>query len=257
MARKLAFIGVLALLMVVASCSSGSTSKAPEATQPDQRGGVSPVALPRGAESVRLDPANFVPRITNLYLPLTPGTTWFYRGVDSDGKAEKIEFTVTDMTKNILGINATVVRDIVTVDGQVIEDTLDWFAQDRSGAVWYLGEEVRDYENGKLVSTAGSWEAGVDGAQPGIVMPADPKVGMAYRQEYYKGQAEDAARVLSVQEKVKVPFGAFGDVIMTKDTTPLEPGMVEHKYYAKGIGQVLSVPVSGAAGRGELVKITR
>ena len=145
---------------------------------------------------------------------------------------------------------------MVSQGGAPVEVTDDWYAQDSDGNVWYLGESTAEYENGKVVSRAGSWEAGVDGAQPGIAMPADPQVGMAYRQEYYAGEAEDRAEVLSVEEQVEVPFGHFTDVVMTKDLVPLEPRVLEHKFYAQGVGPVLALDISGASGREELIDFT-
>ncbi|HET6748137.1 MAG TPA: hypothetical protein VFL71_02660, partial [Actinomycetes bacterium] len=133
----------------------------------------------------------------------------------------------------------------------------DWYAQDDKGNIWYLGEDTKEYENGKVSSTEGSWEAGVDGAQPGILLPASPQPGLSYRQEYYKGEAEDAAQVLSVDKQAKVPFGAFKDVLQTKDFTPLQPEILEHKYYAQGVGPVLVIGVKGGASREELVRFER
>jgi hypothetical protein len=129
-----------------------------------------------------------------------------------------------------------VVDDRAWEGGQLIEKTYDWFAQDKEGNVWYFGEDTKEYEDGKVVSTKGSWEAGVDGAKPGIIMPADPKVGQSYRQEYYPGEAEDMARVLSLNDTVTVPYGSFDHVLETKEWTPLEPGFYEKKYYVGGVG---------------------
>src|SRR3954462_2004891 len=122
--------------------------------------------------------------------------------------------------------------------GKLIEKTFNYYAQDKKGNVWYFGEDTREYKNGKVTSTKGSWEAGVDGAKPGIIMQAHPKVAQSYRQEYYKGEAEDMAKVLSLNESVTVPYGSFDRVLKTKEWTPLEPSYVEHKYYAPGVGQV-------------------
>jgi membrane-associated phospholipid phosphatase len=204
--------------------------------------------LPRGSEAVELESGDFVDRIDNVYWPMAPGSKWVYR----DG-AQRVEVTVTEHTKQILGIGATVVHDVVTEDGQLVEDTYDWYAQDRWGNVWYLGEETKEYENGKVVSTEGSWQAGVDGAEAGVVMPAEPEVGQAYRQEYYAGEAEDRGEILTVDDTAQVPFGSFDGVVKTKDTTPLEPKVLEHKYYAKGIGPVLAVSVPGGS-REELLR---
>lgn len=211
--------------------------------------------LPRGAEAVTLDPADFVARIDNPYWPMSPGTTRTYHESDADGALLVVEVTVTGKTRTILGIEATVVHDVVTQSGELVEDTYDWYAQDRWGNVWYLGEDTKEYENGKVVSTAGSWEAGVDGALAGIAVPGDPQVGLSYRQEHDAGDAEDQGEVVSLSERVTVPFGSFEDVLMTRDTTPLEPDLVEHKYYARGIGPVLAVAVSSGGGREELVRL--
>ena len=207
-----------------------------------------------GEYAPEVDPADFVEAVDNPYLPLAPGSRWVYEGETADG-LERIEVVVTDERREVLGISAVVVRDTVTLDGEVIEDTLDWYAQDRAGNVWYLGEETAEYENGSVVSTAGSWEAGVDGALPGIVMLAEPVVGEAYRQEYYRGEAEDMGEVVRVGESVSVAFGEFDDVVVTEDWTPLEPEVVEEKSYAPGVGVVLEEKVAGADGeRVELVE---
>jgi hypothetical protein len=205
-------------------------------------------SLPQGDEPANLEAGDFVERIDNPYWPMAPGSMWVYR---EDG--QRVEVTVTDQTREILGIAATVVHDVVTEDGEVAEDTYDWYAQDKDGNIWYLGEDTKEFENGKVKSTEGSWEAGVDGAEAGILLPSEPKVGMTYRQEYYKGEAEDAANVLSVDERAEVPFGRFDHVLMTKDQTPLDPSLLEHKFYAKGVGPVLVMVVSGGSGREELL----
>jgi len=167
--------------------------------------GTCPVPLPQGSDPVTLDPADFVDQIDNPYWPMAPGSKWVYRETDSEGLALKVEVTVTTRTREILGIDATVVHDAVTEHGQLIENTFDWYAQDMCGNVWYMGENTKEYENGVVVSTAGSWEAGVDGAQPGVIVPADPQVGLVYREEYYEGAAEDAAEVLSLDEQALLP----------------------------------------------------
>jgi hypothetical protein len=174
------------------------------------------------------------------------GSRWVYRETDGEGGVQRVEVAVTDRTKTILGIQATVVHDVVSEDGEVIEGTFDWYAQDRWGNVWYLGEDTKEYDKGK-VSTKGSWEAGVDGAQAGVMLPGSPEVGQVYRQEYYEGEAEDAGEILSLEEQVEVPFGSYQDVLMTKDYTPLEPDVLEHKFYAQGIGPVLFVQVAGGS----------
>lgn len=211
-------------------------------------------SLPQGAEPVELDPAEFTTRIDNPYLPLMSGSRWVYRERDGEGGVQRVVVTVTDRTERIAnGIEARVVHDVVSQGGEPVEVTDDWYAQDAAGNVWYLGESTAEYENGKVVSTAGSWEAGVDGAQPGIAMPAELRAGLAYRQEYYAGEAEDKAEVLSVDEQAEVPFGHFTEVVLTKDLVPPEPRVLEYKLYAPGIGPVMTLDASGAAGREELL----
>jgi hypothetical protein len=185
---------------------------------------------------------------------MSPGSKWTYR----EGAKEHVEVTVTDKTKKVAaGIEARVVHDVVSEDGQPVEVTDDWYAQDGDGNIWYLGEDTKEYENGKVASTEGSWQAGVDGAQAGVIVPAHPAVGMSYRQEYYAGEAEDKGTVLSLDEQADVPFGHFSHVLLTKDYTPLEPKVVEHKLYAKGVGPVLTLAVSGGGGDEKLLRFEK
>jgi hypothetical protein len=218
-------------------------------------GGSNETALPQGSEPVDLDPAEFTSQIDNPWTPFAVGGKWVYRETDGEGAEQKVEVTVLDETREIMGIEARVVHDVVTEDGQLIEDTFDWYAQDADGNVWYLGENTKEVEDGKA-TTAGSWEAGVDGAEPGILVPAEPEEGMTYRQEYYAGEAEDMAEVLSLDERVEVPFGSYDGVLMTKEWTPLEPDILEHKFYANGAGVVLALTISGGSDREELVSYT-
>jgi len=194
---------------------------------------------------VELNPADFVDVVDNPYFPLIPGTNYVYELQTADG-VERTEVEVLAETKEILGITATVVRDMVSMGDKMIEDTYDWFAQDKEGNVWYLGEDVTNYENGAVKDKAGSWEAGVDGAIAGIVMFGDPTahVGETYRQEYYAGEAEDMAELLSVTESVTVPSGSFDNVVKTHDFSPLDPELQEEKYYAQGIGAVKVVDLT-------------
>ena len=214
--------------------------------------------LPQSSEAVRLDPADFTLEIDNPYWPMSPGTEWIYSETDSTGTEEKVVVTVTEETKRIAnGIEARVIRDVVSENGTPVEITDDWYAQDRDGNVWYLGEAVENYEDGKLVDSAGSFEAGVDGAQAGIAMPANPEPGLSYRQEYYQGEAEDRAVVITVgEEQVEVPFGYFTGVLMTRDIVPTEPKVQELKFYARGVGPLLSIHTDGAGGRAALVSYT-
>ncbi|OGS42155.1 MAG: hypothetical protein A3K67_01190 [Euryarchaeota archaeon RBG_16_62_10] len=201
-----------------------------------------------------IDPADFVLQVDNPYFPLVPGTTFVYEGVSEDGN-ERNEMTVTNDTKKVMNVTCVVIHDRVWLEGDLIEETFDWYAQDKDGNVWYFGEDSREISNGAVVSTEGSWEAGVDGAQPGIVMPADPTVGQEYRQEYYKGEAEDMAEVLALNESVTVPYGTFDSCLVTKDWTPLEKGIAENKYYQHGVGLVKELQVEGGTGYMELVDI--
>jgi hypothetical protein len=196
-----------------------------------------------GSYDPNIDPANFGGPIDNPYLPLKPGSVYHYR-TTTDEDTESITVTVTHGVKVILGVNCVVVHDVASVDGDVEEDTFDWYAQDKDGNVWYFGEDTRSFgEDG--VSTKGSWEAGVNGAKPGIVMKAHPKVGDAYRQEFSPGVAEDRAEVIGVGETVSVPFGTFSNCIRTKDFSDLEPDTIENKLFAPGVGEVSAEKVKG------------
>src|SRR5215208_7078446 len=183
------------------------------------------------AYAPHINPSEFTTKVDNEYFPLKPGTTFFY-----DGGAQRDEMAVTHSTKKVMGVECVVVNDKAWQNGKLIEQTYDWFAQDKKGNVWYFGEDTKEYKNGKVVSTKGSWEAGVDGAKPGIIMQAEPKVGQSYRQEYYPGEAEDMAKVQSLNESVTVPYGSFDHVLETREWTPLQPVFFEKKYYVRGVG---------------------
>ena len=236
----------LAGLVALVGCAAGTDDPSAEASAATD--------LPTGDEPVDLDPSTFTTEIDNRYWPMTPGSRWTYREIDEEGNEVTVVVTVSSETKEIAnGVTARVVRDTVTQDGELLEDTFDWYAQDADGNVWYLGEETAEFEGGEVSSTAGSFEAGVDGALPGIIMPADPRVGMRYRQEYYAGEAEDNGEVLSMAEQAEVPFGHFTDVLLTKDTITIEPDVLEYKLYAPEVGPVLVLGVSGGGGREELI----
>jgi hypothetical protein len=239
-ARFLGMGALIAALLVSTGCGMDPPPASPGASVPRN-----PAPFVKGESyHPRFNPADFVGVIDNPYFPLTPGTTLVYRGV-SHGAREVVRVAVTHETKDVLGIAATVVRDRVFVDGKLAEDTFDWYAQDRQGNVWYLGEDTKEYEDGKVVSTEGSWEAGVDGAQPGIIMLGTPRVGDTYRQEFYAGEAEDVARVKSLDESATVRYGSFDQVLMTEDWTPLEPKLRENKFYAPGVGVVFERLIKG------------
>jgi hypothetical protein len=202
-----------------------------------------------------VDPADFITVIDNPFFPLQPGSVRRYRETGDEGKLD-IVVTVMPETKVIAGVTTTVVHDVVSRDGEVLEDTWDWYAQDRAGNVWYFGEDTKEYDRGR-VSSEGSWETGVRGAKPGIIMPAKPKTGWMSRQEYLVGEAEDEGQIIGLNETVTVAAGKFTGCVKTKEWTRIEPGILEHKYYAPGIGVVAEVTVEGGTSHGELVSFTK
>jgi hypothetical protein len=197
-------------------------------------------ALGGGRYDPRIDPDDFAQPSANPFFPLVPGTTRVLEAVTDEG-TERVEVTVTFETRTILGVECTIVRDVVTLEGEIVEDTDDYFAADRFGNVWYFGELAMNFEDGQLTDLGGSWLAGMDGAKPGIVMEAVPAVGDTYRQEYLATEAEDAATVAALGRTVNVPFGTLQGCLETRDFTPLEPGQLEAKFYAPGMGAVLEV----------------
>jgi hypothetical protein len=211
-----------------------------------------PVATPQ--TGTPFDPKNFVKTVDNPYSPLTPGTRFVYEG-SKDGAPLRVETTVTTESKRILGVDCVVVRDVAFEDGEIVEDTLDWYAQDQEGSVWYFGEDSKTIEHGKVTSTEGSWEAGVQDAQPGIIMPGSPMVDKPYQQEFAPGIAEDMAQVIKLGETVSVKYGTFDKVLVTREWSPLDPGIAEEKSYAPGVGLIRAVSVEGEDERMELIDI--
>jgi hypothetical protein len=202
------------------------------------------------------DPANFVSVIDNPYFPLEPGTTFIYRG-ESEGAPRRDVMTVTSDTK-VIQVTTTVVHHLSYEDCVLIEETLDWYTQDRDGKVWYFGENTKELdENGNVISTQGSWHAGVDGAKPGIIMLAHPTKGKRYQQEVAPGVAEDMAQVIGYKASFGVPYKCFKNVLVIKEWTPLERGVVEHKYYAQGVGFIYSVMVRGDEEELQLMRVKR
>lgn len=199
----------------------------------------SPTSASAGATpSLAIRQSNFVHEIDNPYSPMEPGTVSVFQNADGS-LIDTV--TVTDRTKMIDGVRCIVVHDVAKEDGQVIEDTKDYFAQDKNGNVWYFGEDTKQIENGHVVGTEGSFRAGVHGAKPGIIMEAHPQIGDSYDQENAPGVAQDHAMVLSLTGSASVPFGTFHhNLLVTHETTPLEPGAAENKYYAKGVGEVFA-----------------
>ena len=191
-----------------------------------------------------VEPSKVVRHVTNRLFPLPVGRTLVYRGV-SDGESQVDRVHVTKRTKLILGVKTTVVKDVVSSGGEVLEKTFDWYAQDKKGNVWYFGEATAEYENGKVTSREGSWKAGVDGARPGLIMEADPHAPDGYRQEYYKGHAEDQAWVLQRGGSVKTPLGLLRHRLLTLEWTRLEPEIFGKKMYARGYGLVREASATG------------
>jgi hypothetical protein len=253
-------IGIGAVLLaaaLVAGCGSDAETKTTTVTKTVGAAATAAGDLPRGGEHVDLASLDLSATVDHPYWPMRPGSRWVYSEVE-DGEEQRVEVVVTDEHKQVDGIDVLVVRDTVTSkDGALVEDTRDWYAQDRDGNLWYLGEDTAEYEDGKVASREGSWEAGKDGAEAGIILPAEPAPGMEYREEYYEGHAEDNARILSIDELTKVPFRSFTDTIMTRNSSPIEPHVLEYKHYAKGVGPVLELLVSGGEGRTQLLEFTK
>jgi hypothetical protein len=258
-AVAMAAVSALGALALTACGGDGGSESTVAASAGETTTAAANQGLPQGSEPVKLDPADFTTEIDNPYWPMTPGSRWAYRETNTKGERERVVVEVTNETKTIAnGVEARVVRDTVTANGVPVEVTDDWYAQDREGNIWYLGEDTQEYINGKPGPKTGSFEAGIDGAQAGVAMPANPQPGTSYRQEYYKSEAEDKGAIVTVgEEQVQVPFGFFDKgVVMTRDLVPTEPRVQELKFYAPGIGPVLTVHTDTPGGRGELVSYT-
>lgn len=239
--RSLVISAATAAAMTIAGCGSSHSRRSPPTD---------------GATSAR--PGDFVARVDNPYFPLRPGTTFRYRG-SKDGKPTTEVFAVTRASRRIMGVPCVVVHDNVFESGRLAEQTVDWYTQDRRGNVWYFGEATRELDpTGRTTSTEGSWQAGVNGAQPGIYMPAQPRVGDSFRQEFFKGHAEDHFKVVDLRASVTVPFGSYANAALrTEEWTPLEPGVLDNKYYVRGVGQVKEVTVRGPRELNDLVSVRR
>jgi hypothetical protein len=250
---RYATLTTLATLVAAAAtaCGGGSSQATTQTAAGTTADGAA--SLPVGDKPFKMDPAGFTTEVTNPYWPMKPGDHWIYRETDAEGEVQRNDVIVTDRTKTIMGIETLVVHDTVRLGGELTEDTFDWYAQDAEGNLWYFGEDTTEYENGKVKTKEGSWEGGVDGALPGIIMPAHPQVGMTYREEYYKGHAEDGAQIISVDALAKVPYGRFDHGVQTRNFSGIEPDVIEEKIYAKGVGVVLEITVSGGSDRSELL----
>ena len=241
MMRKLV-LPLTAAAVLAAGCGS-SDKPAPTTTAAAPATGTTPAV--DTSYNPKIVPSQFTSNVTNSYWPLKPGTKWVYTGT-KDGAPQQVDVTVTRQSKTVLGVRCVVVSDIVTSNQTLVEKTTDWYAQDRRGNIWYFGEDTKEYANGVVTSTHGTWEAGVDNAKPGIVVQGTPRPGGFYRQEYRPGQAEDKARVITVTGVGTVPAGRYSNVLLTKDIDPLNPDKVEHKWYAPGVGPIQVIRIGSA-----------
>jgi hypothetical protein len=244
-------VAAIALAASPALAACGSHSGDPGSGGPDPR------TLPPGA-APEIRPQDFVREVTNPWYPLRPGTTYRWEGTENGHSISDV-LEVTDRTKVIQGVRTTELRDRFYTEGKLGEDTLDWYAQDRKGNVWYFGEATKNIDDeGNVKSTEGSWQAGVDGATAGIFMPGRPRIGQAFQQEHYAGHAEDRFRIRSLAATVRVPYVTSRRAMHTTETSPLEPGVVDGKYYVRGVGNVLEETVKGEDDeRLALVSVTR
>ena len=240
--RMQALLGCCALAAAIAGCGSDSSAQ----TTTKSARGFDPVP----------PPAEFTTAVDNAWFPLRPGTTLVYKGGEGSTK-ERDVFKVTRQTKVVNGVRCVVIDDRVYSGGHVAERTHDYYAQDSKGNVWYFGEDTATLDaKGHVKSREGTWHAGVNGARAGLFMPAEPRVGETHRQEYFKGHAEDWYRVLDLNSKVTVPYGSYSHALRTREWTPLEPDVVDNKYYARGIGEVFEGTVKGGNERFRLVSVT-
>lgn len=245
---------VLAVAAAMTAATGTSLACGSEALSSSQR--PAELAPTHGRYAPPIHPASFVKRIDNRYLPYEPGTRFHFEGV-SGTTLQTDDEVVLHRTVRILGVRCTVVRDVVAEHGRAVERTYDFYAQDRQGNVWYMGENSFERQHGRFVKASDSWRSGVDGARPGIIMPARPRPGDAYRQEYYpRGEALDEARVIRLDGRLTVPYGMFGKVLVTRERTPLEPHVVERKYYAPGVGEIAERVVRGPREQFELTRVS-
>ena len=241
---------VAALLPALAGCGSSGKDKSSGTAQSGTN------TFPQSSEPSNLNPADFSTTIDNPYWPMPVGRTWHVHVTNPEGESFQETITVENRTKRIAdGVTARVVHDVVYDQGKPVEITDDWYAQDKDGNIWYFGEDTAEFHDGKK-DTSGSFEAGANGADAGIAMPADPYVGETYREEYYKGHAEDRSTVLALNQQVEAAVGHFTDAVLTDDQSPIEPTVSEYKLYAKGVGPVVAVSVSGESEREDLISYT-
>jgi hypothetical protein len=241
--KKLALNFSLALIVFLAACNS---DEAPRPINPKDM-----------SYMVDVNPADFISSsfTGNNYFPLVSGSTFTSEGLNEDDEEVIVIEEHLSTTKEILGVTCFIIHVEEYEGGELVEDTYDWYAQDLEGNVWYFGEDSNEIEGGEIVSKEGSWESGQDGALPGIIMFANPISGLWYRQEYYKGEAEDVAQVLSLNESITVPYGTFTNCLQTAEWSTLNNKVIEHKYYAPGVGMLRAVAVKGEKGFEDLTDI--
>jgi hypothetical protein len=234
------------LALVIASALIGGGSATAAAATPAAPQTPGPIKSGAGPGwPATLSPSDFVRRVDNPYFPLKPGSKWHYKGAKGHTKMVD-DMRVTHRTKRILGVRTTVVHDVVRVHGRREEVTNDFYAQDRHRNVWYFGEATKELDrHGNTTSTEGSFKAGVHGARAGVLISGHPKVGQSARQEFLMGQAEDHFKVLDLNASVSVRFVSSHHALRTKEWTPLEPGVLDNKYYVRGIGTVKEITVKG------------
>ena len=256
LSRQAGAVAAATVLLAVACGTGGNGSRAANPPSGMTHGAAAESSSRGSPYRPAIDRSRFRTVVDNAWFPLKPGTTFLYRGV-KDGEPSRDVYAVTGQTRTIDGAPCVVVHDSLYLSGSLAEETYDYYTQDLQGNVWYFGEDTKELnEKGEVTSTEGTWHAGVDGAQPGIFMEANPGVGHRYRQEYYRGQAEDQYRVVSLSTPITVPYGSFQTAQLTEEWTALEPETLDHKYYVRGIGEVAELSVRGPQERALLVSVT-
>jgi hypothetical protein len=254
-AGLVAAAGALAVFSGGSAVANAASSGPPRSSSAGTATCKLPTFGPGAGYRPRIRPRDFGPDVTNAFFPLPPGRTLVYTGI-KDGKKAIDLFVPSSRTRVIDGVKTRIVEDRLYLDGNLEERTSDYYAQDRCGNVWYFGEDTAELDSrGRVTSTEGSFHAGVKGAQPGVFMQADPQVGRKFRQEWFKGHAEDVFSVTSLSSPVTVPYGTFRNALRTEETTALEPGVLDNKYYVKGVGEVTEVSIKGPREELRLVEI--
>jgi hypothetical protein len=261
MSCRIMFVTAVALALgagCTSSAPAGQPTPAKSAHTAVVSGPTATSSIATGSSLASINPANFTSGVGgNTWFPLTPGDRWVYTG-SKDGKPPRDVMIVTGSTRTILGVRCVVVQDYLHLAGKLAETTLDYYARDNRGNVWYFGEDTQELSPaGAILNTDGSWQAGVNGAKPGIIMTANPVIGQVYQQEYLPGQAQDHAKAIRLSASTKVPFASFSNAQLTQEWSPLEPNVIDHKYYVRGIGVVKEVTAKGPKEENDLVSFTK